>query len=577
MEEAADLRNRNIEISYISALVGLAAVLTSIQLFRKLSHVGKTKAATNAAEKNQFKGLFTTLKAEILYAPVWRFRRAKEATFLDNKINFGQLPPRLHTLIIFGFLGLNIFLITWNLPYSSPASVLIPLLRNRIGSVQVANMIPIVVVSTVKNPLIKSLNISYDNFNLIHRWIARITILEIIAHGLCDIVGDGTNLGWTFLRHSLTIPLVHFGLAAALTFTLVLIQSWKPIRSLAYEVFHYIHIGLIIVAFSFVWLHLREHYQRYYLLVAVVLWALARVSRFVNILYRNSGRGAENCMAFIEQMPADAVKVTLHVTRPWTFRAGQSLYINIPHISFWASHPFSIAWADEQTQLQSDVEVGRRSDSTDKHPPQPRGNHSAMYLIIKRRSGMTNSLFQHIEANKGRMECKAFVEGPYGTTESLNKYESVLLFAGGVGITHQLSFVKQVLKDYALGQTITKRVRLIWVIPTIEAVEWIEPWLNEILTEYAHSSHEVALQLSLFVTRYRGDEIKVQEYTQFSDVTLARPNVAALVNQASEQCQGKTFVSVCAGGPLGDDVRVSVRRLLRKQIDVSFHEEGFGW
>lgn len=577
MDARYELLNRNIEISYVSALVGLAAVLVAIRLLRVHRLFQKRRGAIYTAGNQKCTGLITFLKADVLYAPLWRLRRAKEAVYLRSSINFGQLPQRLHILCIFVFICVNIFLITWNLPWSEPATTLIPLLRNRLSSVAIANFIPIVVTSTVQNPLISLLHISYDSFNSIHRWIARITILELITHGLCNIVGMGIHQGWNTFRVSLETPFVHFGLAAAITLTIVLILSWKPIRSLAYEVFHYFHIGLLIVAFSFIWMHLRGHYQRYYLLVAAVIWAFARASRLINVLYRSLGLRAQNCTACVELMPAEALRVTLLLPRPWTFRPGQSLYLNIPSISFWASHPFSVAWADERAQLRKDVEIGIKADLINQHPPQQRANQQALYLVIKQRSGMTNSLFRRIEANQGRMEFKAFVEGPHGTTKSLSEYESVLLFAAGVGITHQLSFVKQAISDSALGQATIKRIRLIWVVPTSEAVEWIRPWLQEILSEGKQPNSNVAVQISLFVTRHSGDELKAREHSEFSDVTLARPDVEALVGEEAEQRQGKMFVSVCANGSLADNVRACVRRLLRKRVNIDFHEEGFGW
>lgn len=575
VNKPADIRNRNIEISYISALVGVAVILIIVRLLR--TH----RATTVSAEKTQCTTLVSLWKAEVSYAPIWRFRRAKEASYKSGKINFGQLPPRPHALCIFIFLGLNIFLITWNLPWGAKATTLVPLLRNRIGSVAVANMIPIVVLSTMQNPLIKLLQISYDSFNLIHRWIARITILMIITHGLANIVGAGIHEGWAELRHSLKMPYVHFGLAAASTFTLLFILSWKPIRSLAYELFHYVHMGLVIIAFSFIWQHLKGHYQRNYLLVAIILWALARASRFLNIVYRSFGVGkTEDCTAFVEQMPGNAVRIALFLPRPWTSRPGQSLYLNIPRVSFWASHPFSVAWTDERSQLPpNDVETGASTNSTDKHPQQEHSNQRAMYLIVKRRSGMTDSLFKSVEAIEGPVKFKAYVQGPHGPTQSLQKYGSVVLFAAGVGITYQLSFVKQIMEDWAGGEKAIKRVRLIWVVPSIEAVEWIQPWLHDILGEGQQqaSSDGVALQLSLFVTRQDGDEAKTPAPPQFSDITFARPTISTLVGEEAEQRQGKMFVSVCASGSVADEVRMNVRRLLRKRVNVDFHEEGFGW
>ena len=39
------------------------------------------------------------------------------------------------------------------------------------------------------NPLIKLLDVSFDTWNLLHRWLGRIVVLESLAHTICWMVG----------------------------------------------------------------------------------------------------------------------------------------------------------------------------------------------------------------------------------------------------------------------------------------------------------------------------------------------------------------------------------------------------
>lgn len=55
-------------------------------------------------------------------------------------------------------------------------------LRNRTGTLAVVNLIPLVMMAGRNNPLIKLLNISFDTFNLAHRWFGRIMVAEAVAH-----------------------------------------------------------------------------------------------------------------------------------------------------------------------------------------------------------------------------------------------------------------------------------------------------------------------------------------------------------------------------------------------------------
>lgn len=44
------------------------------------------------------------------------------------------------------------------------------------------NLIPLILLAGRNNPLIKLLEVPYDTFNLIHRWLARIVVFETLAH-----------------------------------------------------------------------------------------------------------------------------------------------------------------------------------------------------------------------------------------------------------------------------------------------------------------------------------------------------------------------------------------------------------
>ena len=55
-------------------------------------------------------------------------------------------------------------------------------IRNRTGVLSVMNMLPLFLLAGRNNPLIKLLDISFDTYNLMHRWIGRIVVLEAVAH-----------------------------------------------------------------------------------------------------------------------------------------------------------------------------------------------------------------------------------------------------------------------------------------------------------------------------------------------------------------------------------------------------------
>jgi hypothetical protein len=55
-------------------------------------------------------------------------------------------------------------------------------IRNRTGVLSVMNMLPLFLLAGRNNPLIKLIDMSFDTYNLVHRWIGRIVVLEAVAH-----------------------------------------------------------------------------------------------------------------------------------------------------------------------------------------------------------------------------------------------------------------------------------------------------------------------------------------------------------------------------------------------------------
>jgi hypothetical protein len=68
------------------------------------------------------------------------------------------------------------------------------------------------IMSARNNPLINWLNLSFDTFNLLHRWFGRIVVLESLAHAIAWGVSQVTSAGWAGVQKSITTdPMVMFG------------------------------------------------------------------------------------------------------------------------------------------------------------------------------------------------------------------------------------------------------------------------------------------------------------------------------------------------------------------------------
>ena len=285
----------------------------------------------------------------------------------------------------------------------------------------------------------------------------------------------------------------------------------------------------------------------------------------MTILYRNVGSGGTQTI--IESLPGDAVRVTIQMARPWTFRPGQYMFITVPSIGLWTSHPFSLAWSSDSADETLDPEKGLIPSRTDVLAL-PRASMSA---IIRKRDGFTHMMFKKAAQPNGRFITSALVEGPYGGQHNLHSYGTVLLFAGGVGITHQLPYVRDLIVGFANGTVSARRILLVWIIQSPEHLEWIRPWMTTIL---ALDRRRDILRIQLFVTRPRSTE-EIHSPSSTVQMFPGRPNVETLLDLESKNQVGAMAVSVCGPGNLADDVRKAVRE--RQGRNVDFIEESFSW
>jgi hypothetical protein len=118
---------------------------------------------------------WASIKKNILYAPLGSVRHNQEykIPYMKNPpAGMGTLPSRFHTVLL-------TILLTTNLAYCLAldwshleSDAVIAELRGRTGQLAAINIIPTVLFALRNNPLIYITGVSYDAFNLIHRWCA---------------------------------------------------------------------------------------------------------------------------------------------------------------------------------------------------------------------------------------------------------------------------------------------------------------------------------------------------------------------------------------------------------------------
>ena len=547
------------------------------QLLQHVRRIANLNVGTSSDSRQRYFSIphetWAKMKRYVILAPLWRKRHNREFK-LSAAVNVGTLPSRLQMLFLLGYLAMNMAMSAVTIDWHTDGGAFYSQARNRTGVLSTINMIPLFLLAGRNNPLIWLLDISFDTMNLLHRWIGRIAVLEAVAHAAFWMAQDiaeapSAAVGWAGVGGAIAnSAFILYGTIGGLAFVLLMLHSPSVLRHAFYETFLHIHQMLVIVAIVGVWIHLRLLEENKALLnfciAAVLCWVIERALRFFSLIRNNTGNGVTK--AEVEAMPGDAVRITLRVARPWKFRPGQHIYMYMPSVGLWTSHPFTLAWSQEVDGTTGEkVLPSSRQDIF--------GSKTVnMSLIVRRRTGFTDKMYQKAELSAGgKFMTTAFVEGPYGN-QSFQSYGTVMFFAAGVGITHSVPHVRDLVAAYANGTCATRKVVLVWIIQSPEHLEWIRPWMTQIL---GMEKRRDILKILLFVTRPRSTK-EIHSPSSSVQMFPGKPDVGALIEKEQEKQVGAMAVSCCGTGSLSDDLRRAMRERCQT-TEIDFHEEAFSW
>lgn len=537
--------------------------------------------------------LWPKIKQHLLYAPLFKTRHNRELQ-LSSAVSIGTLPSRWHTLLLTVYLLTNIgYVLVLPFGDSNPAAVLAGL-RGRSGELSVINLVPTILFALRNNPLIPLLRVSYDTFNLLHRWCARMTVLQAVVHTAAYLANEVNAGGMKLIGTNLAQePSYQWGMVATGAFTIIIIQASSPIRHAFYETFLVLHRVLIVLGLVGLWLHIEiaNLPQLPFLRAVFVMWGAEWAIRLWSVYYHNMSMKKGMTRVTVEALPAEACRVTFDLVRPWKFVPGAHAHVWLPSMSFWSTHPFSIAWAEDRSRNQDlalDMEKlpnfhDRKSSTYKAGPTITIPKHSDMEsaacsglatsvsFVMRARAGMTRKLYDKASAAPGgKLVIRGGIEGPYGGHESLSSYGTVILFAGGVGITHGVSYVKYLLTQYAEGTCSCRRILLVWSVPNTESLEWVRPWMDQVLRMEGRKD---ILRVQLFVTKPRHQN-EVNSRTGTVQMFPGRCNPATVIDKEVQDRVGAVGITVCGPGAFADSVRAAARNRVQNG-SVDFIEEAF--
>lgn len=207
--------------SLIAGLTVWRVTLSSVSYVRKLTCLNNPTQSYFIAPNHAW----ASFKRSLLYAPISSKRHNKEI-MLSKAINVGTLPTRFQLLFLLSYFGTNVAFCVVSIHWDQSFTTVCQELRNRTGILAVVNMIPLFIMAARNNPLLDLLCLSFDTFNLLHRWFGRVVVLQAVTHTAAWTASTVHTGGWAAVVKAITqTPYITFGLIVSVAACHVICRS----------------------------------------------------------------------------------------------------------------------------------------------------------------------------------------------------------------------------------------------------------------------------------------------------------------------------------------------------------------
>ncbi|KAK9472041.1 ferric reductase like transmembrane component-domain-containing protein [Dipodascopsis tothii] len=505
---------------------------------------------------------FTKLvRKHITFPSLLGYKHTLPARILGFPLGF--LPTRLESIYLAGFFILNLVLmmVEYHLDDNNlywPNDKKIQLVRyfsDRSGVLAMVQ-IPVLILFAGRNNFLQWLTgWSFQSFMVYHRWIARAMFANAVIHS-----AGYTNyaIHYGFLAEDSAEPYWTVGICATVFGGLIMFQAMYALRHRWYEIFLAVHILFVIGFLVTLYYHLALEDLGYYeyIWASVAVWAFDRVVRVVRIALFGLATTAQARI-----VSANVFELRIKPTgllRPKKAYPGQYSYIHLARFKAWESHPFSLVDFDEA---------------------------DGCYVYqCKAFNGMTRSVYKYLQAQPDQTTTlRVAVDGFYGEKFNVERHDTVVLVAGGIGITAIAQYAK-----YIKGRRQERQhVVLHWITRNNTDVEALSGLLNsvaDVVDVHAYVTQGSPADLKLAEKSLDDEKIGSESSSTSSthiDVKFgARPDMREVLTREVNEAEGSVAIAVCGPETLNDSCRNIVASLAtagRPGLAVQYFEESFSW
>lgn len=520
-----------------------------------------------------------SIKKYLIIPPLWN-NKYHERTFILWKFIPLNFPLRLNGIIVTVFVILTIIFccinydtVTLPHPYLTTSYYAnVVLISYRTDMISIALFPLIYLFGSRNNFLLPLTGLSFSSFQFYHKWCAYVAVTLAFIHTIVwsawAFNKGGPYSAWYIDAYW------KWGIAAITLMILLVLHSEKIIRDIMYEIFLWLHQFMAIIFIVAMYYHLVPMGWQGWIYSIIAIYSLERFMRLFKIIL-NGGL----ISATLQSCGDDVVKIIIPKPKYCSYPAGSFAYIYFLSLyDAWfynfQSHPFTIL-----------------------KEPQTRGENLIIYFKVQK--GITRVMFNNIlgnnNNNRGKLNCKILLEGPYGTTfeQRVKLNKNVTGITAGLGICAVFPHLYQTIN---LNNTDMEKPRfnykLYWVIHNYNDVAWFRTELES----FRQRGGEIVIIVtgdntndnSSFDSSNSGELLlrETEKINNLNDFTIKhlgeRPDLEKLVEDEinqSEKQENDLVIITCGPSEFNDELRSIVGNKLNKdtKIDISYKSESFTW
>ncbi|XP_048138174.1 ferric reduction oxidase 8, mitochondrial isoform X2 [Rhodamnia argentea] len=322
-------------------------------------------------------------------------------------------------------------------------------------------------------PVLRLLGIQFEASVRYHTWLGTAMIVFATFHGASTLFIWGVShvIQDEVWKWQKTGRIYLAGEIALVLGLVIWITSLPFIRRKQFEIFYYTH-HLYILFILFYLFHAGDRHF-YMIFPGVFLFGLDKLLRIIQ------SRPYTNVLS-AKVLPCEAIELTLPKDPKLKYSPTSVVFMKVPRISELQWHAFSIT---SSSNVQEDT----------------------MSLMIKCEGWWTNTICrmitEELNSDTHRTKCiQVAIEGPYGpSTVDFLRYDSMLLIAGGIGITPFLSILQEIVSAKGSSRhRFPEKIHLIHAVKRSQDMSLLSSISHILLDKCLGKLH---LKLKVYVTR----------------------------------------------------------------------------